>query len=333
MRASGGSDCPRPLPPILAPVAAFAVALLTLRVLLLPALGRRMLDQPNARSLHVRPVPRTGGLALTAGAVSGIAIAEGPAALVAGAVVLMSISLFDDWKSLGAGVRLAGHLAVAATFVALAGTSLPAWMLAALVLAVAWMINLYNFMDGADGLAGGMAVIGFATYAIAALGEASPALGWSAAAVAAAAAAFLLHNFPPARIFLGDGGSVPLGFLAAALGICGWTDGAWPLWFPAVVFAPFVVDASVTLLRRLLRGEKVWQAHRSHYYQRLVLMGWSHRRLALAAYACMLLSSAVALWAAGKDDGHAWSAIAALAGVYAVLGAAIDSRWKSHAHI
>lgn len=320
------------MPPFLAPFIAFAVALLALRILLLPVVGRRLLDQPNDRSLHACPVPRTGGVAVTVGACIGIAIAGGPFAVLVLTLALMAISLADDWKGLGPGVRLVGHMVVAAVFVATSGQMLPGWMVVAAVLAMAWMTNLYNFMDGTDGMAGGMALIGFGTFAVAALQYAAPDLGWSAASVAAAAAAFLLHNFPPARIFLGDGGSVPLGFLAAAMGIAGWADGAWPAWFPAVVFSPFVVDASVTLLRRLLRGEKVWQAHRSHYYQRLVLMGWSHRRLALAAYGCMLMSSLVALWAAGRGPAQAYAAITALAFTYIVLGVAIDLRWKAHAH-
>src|SRR5207344_2645488 len=109
-------------------------------------------------------------------------------------------------------------------------------------------------------------------------------LAWS---ISAAAAGFLIFNFPPAKIFMGDVGSIPLGFLAGAIGVTGWQQGLWPLWFPLVVFAPFIVDATVTLARRVLRGEAVWQAHRSHYYQRIILTGWSHRRTALAEYALM----------------------------------------------
>jgi len=86
---------------------------------------------------------------------------------------------------------------------------------------------------------------------------------------------------------MGDAGSIPLGYLAAALGLAGWSSGLWPIAFPLLVFSPFIVDASVTLAKRLSRGEKIWQAHRSHYYQRLVRMGWSHRRLALFEYGVM----------------------------------------------
>jgi UDP-N-acetylmuramyl pentapeptide phosphotransferase/UDP-N-acetylglucosamine-1-phosphate transferase len=100
---------------------------------------------------------------------------------------------------------------------------------------------------------------------------------------------------------MGDAGSIPLGFLAGALGVQGALAGAWPAWFPLLVFSPFIVDATVTLARRIVRREPFWRAHRSHYYQRLVLAGWSHRRMALAGYALMCAGAAAAL--AGTDAG------------------------------
>jgi UDP-N-acetylmuramyl pentapeptide phosphotransferase/UDP-N-acetylglucosamine-1-phosphate transferase len=147
-------------------------------------------------------------------------------------------------------------------------------------------------------------------------------------AVAAAAAGFLLHNFHPARIFLGDTGSVTLGFLAAVFGISGWLQRDWVWWFPVLVFSPFIVDASVTLLRRACARAAVWRAHRDHYYQRLVQMGWGHRRTALAEYVLMFACGAAAL------AGLAWTASAQLAllvtaaVVYAVLIGAIQAAWR-----
>ena len=88
-------------------------------------------------------------------------------------------------------------------------------------------------------------------------------------------------------MFLGDAGSTTFGYLAAGLGLIGWRDGAWSLWFPMLVFSPFIVDATVTLLRRMVQGERFWQAHRTHYYQRLVLSGWSHRKTSLVEYGVM----------------------------------------------
>ena len=129
----------------------------------------------------------------------------------------------------------------------------------------------------------------FCLFGIAAVLAGDPGLAALSFSVSAAALAFLFFNFHPARIFMGDSGSVPLGFLAAALGILGWRNGDWPLCFPLLVFSPFIVDASVTLLKRILRREKVWEAHRDHYYQRLVRAGLGHRNTALAEYALMLL--------------------------------------------
>ena len=96
---------------------------------------------------------------------------------------------------------------------------------------------------------------------------------------------------------MGDAGSIPLGFLAAAIGILGNLVNAWPWWFPLLVFSPFIVDATVTLLKRTVSGKKIWVAHREHYYQRLVLLGWSHKKLAIAEYALMLACAASALYA------------------------------------
>jgi UDP-N-acetylmuramyl pentapeptide phosphotransferase/UDP-N-acetylglucosamine-1-phosphate transferase len=169
----------------------------------------------------------------------------------------------------------------------------------AIVLAIVWMANLYNFMDGADGLAGGMSVIGFGAYvvAIATLPQAAGSLGLLAATLTGAAAGFLAFNFPPAKVFMGDAGSIPLGFLAIALGIQGNMQGLWPWWFAILVFSPFIVDATATLLRRTLQGQKPWIAHRDNYYQRLILAGWSHRKTALAYYTLMLATAGSALGA------------------------------------
>ena len=153
-----------------------------------------------------------------------------------------------------------------------------------------------------------------------------------AASIAAAAAAFLVFNFPPAKVFMGDAGSIPLGFLAAALGILGWRAGHWPPWFPVLVFSPFIIDASLTLARRAVRGERVWRAHRSHYYQRLVQLGWGHRNTALAEYALMTACGALALWALGQPPAVQWVAVGAAIAAYLVLAALVDVAWRRHSH-
>jgi len=205
---------------------------------------------------------------------------------ILGALALAAISLLDDFKNLPVSLRLLAHVAVAiGCLLFLPGLSGGGLVLA--TFAIVWMTNLYNFMDGSDGLAGGMAVIGFGALAVAAWFAGAPELALFCAAIAAAALAFLRFNFPPAQLFMGDTGSIPLGFLAAALAVYGVLQNYWPVLFPLMVFSPFIIDASVSLIKRGVRGEKVWRAHREHYYQRLVRMGWSHRQLALAAFALM----------------------------------------------
>jgi len=206
-------------------------------------------------------------------------------------------------------VRLPGHL-VAAALLVIGGLFLPGFSLPGLawywpewlgilfsLLFLVWMINLYNFMDGMDGFAAGMAVIGFGTFAV---------LGYLASnqlflalnlIVVSAAAGFLWFNYPPARIFMGDTGSSLLGLLAGGLSIWGAREGVFPFWVALLVFSPFIVDATVTLLRRLGRGERVWQAHKSHYYQRLVQSGWGHKKTVLYEYVLMLACGLSALLA------------------------------------
>src|SRR5215470_11868735 len=191
---------------------------------------------PNARSLHVGQIPRGGGLAIWAGWFAGTLWLPGDKAWLLSMLAVIVVSLWDDWRGVHPAVRLAVHTAAAAAWWWLAASG--AELLAA-VIAIVWMANLYNFMDGSDGLAGLMSVVGFGAYAAAAwLAGASEAALF--AALAAATAPFLLRNAPPAQIFLGDVGSVPLGFLAAVFGITGWRSGWWPAWFPVLVFLPFI---------------------------------------------------------------------------------------------
>lgn len=286
------------------------------------------LDLPNERSLHSRPVPRSGGLAIVAGALAAFVLVPAPVVLAVPALALACVSLADDWRGLPIALRLLAHAAAAAAFIWLALDALPWWTQLLLALGVIWMTNLYNFMDGSDGLAGGMAVFGFGFLGLAAQLATAPAIALTGFCVAAAAFAFLLYNFHPARIFMGDTGSIPLGFMAAALGLSGWKQDLWPLWYPVVVFSPFIIDASATLARRLLRGERFWQAHRSHYYQRLVQMGWGHRRTALAEYALMLVCGGAALWAIGQPVYSQLVTLLALAVLYACLAIAVDAAWR-----
>ncbi|MFJ1212536.1 MraY family glycosyltransferase [Burkholderia pyrrocinia] len=316
---------------VVALVAAIASTAI-LRMLLATGLAWRLAtDVPNDRSLHTLPTPRVGGWGIVPVSIVALLVLAPRLWLVAiAAAGLAAMSQIDDRRGLPARVRFSAHLAAVVALIVVFPADAPWWLLVGVGFAMVWLTNLYNFMDGADGLAGGMALFGFGGYAVAALGgaHASPDLVVACAAVAGAALGFLLLNFHPARLFLGDAGSIPLGFLAGALGYWGWRTGVWPIWFPAMVFAPFIADASVTLSRRLLRGEKFWQAHREHYYQRMVRSGVGHGRTALYWYLIMLAGIIVAVWAKGRPELQQWLSFIAWYGVLAWFGWLIDMRWR-----
>jgi UDP-N-acetylmuramyl pentapeptide phosphotransferase/UDP-N-acetylglucosamine-1-phosphate transferase len=230
--------------------------------------------------------------------------------------VISIVSLMDDRRGLSIAVRLGVHLLAAALLVigsglvfhtktdSMLGFIKLGWIAAPFTIVfVVWMTNLYNFMDGMDGFAGGMTVIGYGLLGYLGWQAHHPVISVIATLQSAAAAGFLVYNFPPARIFMGDVGSVSIGFLAAALIVLGCRDGVFDLWVPVIIFSPFILDATVTLARRAFHHEKVWEAHRDHYYQRLVLSGWSHRRAVLAEYGVMVLCGAFALfYQYGSED-------------------------------
>lgn len=317
---------------VLAPLTAFAVTLALVRYLITSGI-LRILDHPNSRSLHSRAIPRTGGLGLMTGVlVSWMLVPDAlPLLIWVSVTLLMAISFADDVSGLPVWLRLSLHSAIAAalSFAMLFDTH--GWIIAtAATVAITWMLNLYNFMDGSDGLAGGMALIGFGAYGAVAWSAGNESFAMINFCIAAAAGAFLLFNFHPAGIFMGDAGSIPLGFLAAALGLMGWTNGDWPLWLPLLVFSPFIVDASVTLVKRGLRGAKVWQAHREHYYQRMVQSGLGHRNTALFAYILMLATGVSAMWAMNQNAAVQLGVCIAWCGIYAAMMLAADRRWKRH---
>lgn len=312
-------------PPV---VSAFVAMLLTL----LLTLNKNGLiqDVPNDRSLHSEPVPRVGGIAIIAGIMSGWVLLFHYWAwwIVLPMLGLFMLSLVDDVRGLPVRVRLTAHF-VAALIVA-AGAGVPWLWMVPVLLYIVWMTNLYNFMDGSDGLAGGMALFGFSFYGIAGLMHDNQAFALLNFTIGAAALGFLYHNFHPARVFMGDAGSIPLGFLAAAFGLWGWQQGYWPAWFPILVFSPFVMDASMTLLKRALRGETPAEAHRDHYYQRLIMMGLGHRNTALAEYALMLGAGASALWGAGLGAAGQLNLLGGWLLAYLGLAAWVDRRWRQH---
>jgi UDP-N-acetylmuramyl pentapeptide phosphotransferase/UDP-N-acetylglucosamine-1-phosphate transferase len=317
---------------VILPFAAAAVTALVLWGLLASGAAHRLaLDAPNARSLHVAPTPRIGGLVLVPVALTLATLAAPlPPQLAGAAALLVVVGTVDDRRGLHFGLRLAVQAVAAVLLLWPTAGALGTPMALVIALALVWGMNAFNFMDGSDGLAGGMALIGFAACAVAAAASGDSRLIALSLSVAGAAGGFLLLNFAPARVFLGDGGSVPLGFLAGAIALLGTGAGHWPWWFVPVVFSPFLADATVTLLARGFGGKRVWQAHREHAYQRLVQAGYTHRSVALGAYGLMLASAAVAMLA-DFFNGAGYGAViaAAWATALAVAVLFVRRRWPA----
>lgn len=310
--------------------AAFVTLLLTF-ILMVSKAGKAVQDIPNERSLHDTPVPRIGGIGMMAGIFTGWAVMIRELAwwVVVPALLLVVVSLLDDIQGLPVRQRLLAHLLAAAMLVVGSGVWSQSILLALLIFFFAvWMTNLYNFMDGSDGLAGGMAFFGFSIFGLATLIHGDYASAMMNFSIGAAAVAFLYYNFHPAKVFMGDAGSIALGFLVAAMSVLGWQKNVWPLWFPVLVFSPFIVDASVTLVKRSLRGAKITEAHREHYYQRVIQMGISHRDLALFEYALMLAAGISAIVALGRSSEFISVVFLIWTLVYAAIFLAIDRQWQ-----
>jgi UDP-N-acetylmuramyl pentapeptide phosphotransferase/UDP-N-acetylglucosamine-1-phosphate transferase len=289
----------------------FAASLLGTRSVLAYLRQRAILDHPNERSSHAVPTPRGGGLAVMAVLLpiwALIALAAPGAESVAlwpigAALCLMAVGWGDDladlpplWRFL---VQVAAVLVGLLTFFdhgpVFQGLLAPGLDRAATAFLWLWFVNLFNFMDGIDGIAGSeAAALGLGIAGTAVLAGLSAALPLYALAVAAAALGFLWWNWHPARIFMGDVGSVPLGYLLGWLLLELASRGAWA----AALILPlyYLADATFTLLRRLLRGERIWRAHREHFYQRAVQAGRSHARVVGAIILADAALVVLALW-------------------------------------
>ncbi|MBU1425716.1 MAG: glycosyltransferase family 4 protein [Gammaproteobacteria bacterium] len=314
------------------PIITALCSVLLIAIILASGLYKNFQDVPNERSLHSLPIPRIGGVGLTAGVLGGWMFEFTSLMwwVVLPLVGLFILSLFDDIRGLPVRLRMLAHIVAAAILVGGSGLYTSHGLVAAMtaLLLTVWVTNLYNFMDGSDGLAGGMGLIGFAFYGVAALHAHNETLATLCFAVSAAALGFLFHNFPPAKVFMGDAGSIPLGFLVAAMGLWGWQQGCWTVWFPLLVFSPFIADASVTLIKRTLRGVKITEAHREHYYQRAILLGWSHRKLALIEYLLMLASGMAAL--SSLNQSFPWLILLVCLVGYGALMLPLDRAWNKY---
>jgi UDP-N-acetylmuramyl pentapeptide phosphotransferase/UDP-N-acetylglucosamine-1-phosphate transferase len=249
---------------------------------LLPILKRHAMDVPNARSNHKNPVPRGGGIAMIAAALVGLVIAGLPLLIAVAAVGLAALSFIDDLRGLRVSLRLGAQaVAVALALSCMQGRILPDFIPHSLEyvflgLLWIWFINLTNFMDGIDGISAMQAIM-----VSAGIGVIRTICPWlppffavEAGVMAAAAYGFYLFNRSPARLFMGDAGSIPLGFLMGYL-LLELAAYGYPL--PALILpAYYLTDATFTLIKRQLRGEWIWQAHSEHAYQQAVRRGFTH---------------------------------------------------------
>ena len=334
-----------------APVLAFVASALVVWLLKrrAPALPP---DLPNARSLHATPVPRAGGYAVWSGFL--LAVFVDPPGFPGGLmgwlpafIALGVVSAIDDVREVRVVPRLAVHASAAlwsACWLVYAassdGSHVPSLAAIPIIaLGIAWSLNLYNFMDGNDGLAASMGIVGFAAYGVASLiaatsSESSVAnFAPACFALVAAVVPFLAVNLPRASMFLGDVGAVPLGFLAAVFGVAGYARDIWPAWFPVLVFLPFIADATLTLVRRAHRRERIFEGHRTHFYQRLHQLGAGHAGT-LGAYAAMMIGCATtALMCLARDARAGWWALAGWIAVVCMLFATIDYHWRKKTNI
>jgi Fuc2NAc and GlcNAc transferase len=266
------------------------------------ALTRGLLDVPNERSAHTIPTPRGGGGAIALTATAGFVLlatlhsldAALLVALLGGGLAVAMVGLIDDRRPLPALVRLLVHFMVAAWAIAWVG-GLPPLQIDGRVLipgavsttlaalGIVWVLNLFNFMDGIDGIAASEAV--FVTWAAAVIALATntaAAVSAAALVLGAASLGFLVWNWPPAKIFMGDIGSGYLGYVISVLALADAQHSAVALLMWLTLGGVFFVDATATLARRLVRRERIYQAHRSHAYQWLARRWGSHRRVTVA---------------------------------------------------
>ncbi|MBN2465602.1 glycosyltransferase family 4 protein [candidate division WOR-3 bacterium] len=277
------------------------------------------IDVPNRRSSHDIPTATAGGIGLALSLVLALLIIgsrsqgesrEGLILFAVAAALIAAVGLWDDFRNPPIHWRLLLQVGAAMLVIgggmALHGFSLPwgpgitfAW--AAVPLTLLWitsLTNLFNFIDGADGLANSLAVVCSVGVAAAAFATGHPFEGAVAVAVTAACLGFLWYNFPPAQVFMGGVGSLTLGFVLSVLAIRLAASGSQPvpMMFFVILYSSFLFDTSYTLLRRILRGEKFWQAHRTHLYERLLQSGWSHLRVTLFYVGLGLVSLALAIF-------------------------------------
>lgn len=315
-------------------VASFLTTSLSLPLVLWLANRNHWFDDNGPLKIHTRPIPRLGGISIALGLSCVLFIGrDNPHAsrwpVVATFFIVWATGLLDDLVNLPAIARLAVQLG-AGTVLGLAGwrfglTGSPIADIAATSILVAAFINAFNLLDGADGVAGGVALTVAIGYACLPMGQLTPDGHYLALALAACCASFLLFNFPPARIFMGDSGSTLLGLAIAFLGL-GFSKGdanvSVHLIFPITVAALPIVDLCLAILRRARRSRSLFEGDRQHFYDLLLQSGWPSRRVAIA---CSLLNAAfVAIGLIGIRESTEIFLILAAVGTCSLTYAAIS---------
>jgi len=331
--------------PLVAGGLGFAIALVLTPLLRLVAHRLNLLDRPNERSSHVRPTPRSGGLAICA-AVAVVAITgrvtddRTMVVVLGGAGIVALTGLIDDFRGLRAWQKFLGQLAGAVLFilygqlvgVSLAGATALSWL--GVTIAFVWLIgltNAYNFMDGINGIAALQAAITSVATVLVLISRSGVQHESDVlilAALGGGALGFLPFNFPSGSIFLGDVGSGAVGFLLAAIVV---RLRGTPCAFLVALFSlvPFLLDSFATFLRRLVNHEPIFSPHRSHFYQRLTILGWSHARVTLLWGSLALIGSGLGYVVCDRSWGFRLASLAALLLVHGALAAAITMRERA----
>ncbi len=313
------------------------------------AIRRAIVDVPNPRSSHLSATPRGGGIAIVVTvlaatlylALSGRISAELAIAVMLGGGMVALVGWLDDHRPLGVAIRLGAHLLAAALAVGLSFYAHPSGFASSPVLAVllaitftigiAWFINLFNFLDGTDGYASIQALCAALAGAALFFHGREPGAAMLCLAIAAASGGFLPWNWAPARIFMGDVGSCFLGFLFGVLALYGHLRGVAPAWVWIALLGVFFWDATLTLARRIMAGERWYSPHRTHAYQRLHQMGWAHDRIALAALCINVFVLWPVVWAAVVWDNFSILGVAAVSAVLTGLWWAVNHRFHEAA--
>ena len=291
-------------------VASVVLSAVVVRFAIAHALRRNLLDHPNERSSHTQPVPRVGGIGIALGFLLPFAtIAHGDYwwTMAAAIAAMAGVGLLDDFRNLPASRKYVLQLVIVALlmwsgvlvhelWLPFTGAVMLGWL--AVPLTLVWLTgfpNFFNFMDGTNGMAGGSAVIFGGFFAAYAFSEGRAEAATLGLLMAGSALGFLFFNFPRARTFMGDAGSLSLGLCAAMLAVRQHDPMGRHAAASLILCSVFIYDCTTTIFKRLARGENIFAAHRSHHYQRLARAGWGHTRAAWLYFAMHCLAGTLGL--------------------------------------